>query len=1150
MSYPRPLRVVRLGEYLLELTDVSFNNITNFNGIPAQLAILYCPRASHSASGPPRNMSHNQLHEVAIGPTNWAATMDFSANPTLSKFSCMSPLSTFSFSALYITCYRRRDLECCFRRLEGSPVDPLSVDNDCLLALQRGRVYGTSDATHCDYTLETLRNDIGPPVRRSFRVCLLPGTYSEKTWHIILAVESFLGIVFTCTLIVYHQCAKSHEAKRSNKPVVRRSVTVIDATMSEGDAALIEPLRPYLVDPLHFRIDASRVLGRGAHGVVVRGQYRRRAVAVKRVRRDIVSPEALAAFVQEVELMAILRSPYIVEFVGVHWHQTAQSLACLVEYMAQGDLRASLANHEHKPAAWTLGVATDVAQALVYLHTNGVVHRDLKSRNVLLDAGGRAKVGDMGVAKRVVVAESMTNAVGTYRWTAPEVLRGTSYDTKADIYSFAMILTELDSHRAPYEDARNDRGQVLGNFSLLYKVMEGTITPTFTPQCPAWLRDLATACASFDPARRPTAPEPQIVYPSVPTIVNASFELLHQLPPNLSQQFEPQWHTRFTSLRDLLVGACGTHALMEILLCRTLEQLPNRRNYEWPPTLASLSLIDTPFGQPGHKLPPSLLELYDSNVLRAITHERHDLVAASAVVGLGYPPGLTGRQRCKACTSSPVEGLKHLARTLSGNAMQSFTAKHRDVSSNLIEVFEGIPSLQFLNMSNNRLRNIEIGDQSWATIMYEDSRQLDFSENPYLERIRCTDVKRNFKMLYHRSTNELRHQLSTLRFWLHTNPPGQNRRHRPRNLFIGFCVRYFTLFQLPASNIVANQFWLGYFIANGVLAVISSVVLAMRLTRSFCFSIATARRSTRAGILLEQPPMLLSDDEVRVLLPLEPYRLDDPAVPSNRHLGRGGHADVVLGSYRGRPVAIKQIRRDLVSAKMVHEFVNEIRLMARLQCPFLVDFVGVQWSDFLHLQCVVEFMANGDLRSYLEQHSAGVFTWSDKRRVAIAVARALDYLHTHGVVHRDLKSRNILLDHELRAKVADFGIARQVTEESMTNAVGTYRWTAPEVLEGKHYNEKADIYSFAMVLLELDSHKVPFADAVNSRGQTLGSFTLLYKPRFSSECPDWLRCLTLVCGASDPAARPSAAEILHLLVKTEDADSVTSCDSSSESCYN
>ncbi|EEY53027.1 protein kinase [Phytophthora infestans T30-4] len=118
-------------------------------------------------------------------------------------------------------------------------------------------------------------------------------------------------------------------------------------------------------------------------------------------------------------------------------------------------------------------------------------------------------------------------------------------------------------------------------------------------------------------------------------------------------------------------------------------------------------------------------------------------------------------------------------------------------------------------------------------------------------------------------------------------------------------------------------------------------------------------------------------------------------------------------------------------------------------------------------------MYGGDLRglltSYHNRHHPVGFD-CDKVKIALHVAHALTYLHSLSpvVIHRDLKSRNILLTADLDAKLTDFGISRERVDQTMTAGVGTSLWMAPEVLMGERYDDKADIFSFGVVLSELD----------------------------------------------------------------------------------
>ena len=139
---------------------------------------------------------------------------------------------------------------------------------------------------------------------------------------------------------------------------------------------------------------------------------------------------------------------------------------------------------------------------------------------------------------------------------------------------------------------------------------------------------------------------------------------------------------------------------------------------------------------------------------------------------------------------------------------------------------------------------------------------------------------------------------------------------------------------------------------------------------------------------------------------------------------------------------------------------NEIRLCARLEHPKIVKFVGISWSTLQDLAVLSEFMSNGDVTGLirkerkkpegsrlLQWYSDGVFP-ATKTSIAADTADALVYLHSFQptVIHRDLKSKNVLLSETWEAKLSDFGISRVTSlEESMTSNIGTIAWIAPEV---------------------------------------------------------------------------------------------------------
>ncbi|POM78212.1 TKL protein kinase [Phytophthora palmivora] len=177
-------------------------------------------------------------------------------------------------------------------------------------------------------------------------------------------------------------------------------------------------------------------------------------------------------------------------------------------------------------------------------------------------------------------------------------------------------------------------------------------------------------------------------------------------------------------------------------------------------------------------------------------------------------------------------------------------------------------------------------------------------------------------------------------------------------------------------------------------------------------------------------------------------------------------------------------------------------MTASMDHPHIVTFIGVAWDSLSDLCVVLEFMDGGDLRTLLNKYEATkhpVGFDKQKTTIALHVCHALTYLHSlmPPVIHRDLKSRNILLNHDFEAKLTDFGISRERLDQTMTAGVGTSLWMAPEVMLGEKYDVKADMFSFGVVLSELDVHTLPYAQAkqrsLDTSGRKMADATLLQK---------------------------------------------------------
>lgn len=283
------------------------------------------------------------------------------------------------------------------------------------------------------------------------------------------------------------------------------------------------------------------------------------------------------------------------------------------------------------------------------------------------------------------------------------------------------------------------------------------------------------------------------------------------------------------------------------------------------------------------------------------------------------------------------------------------------------------------------------------------------------------------------------------------------------------------------------------------------------------------------------------------------WELDFSEIEITRRIGEGSFGEVFLGSFRGTKVAVKRLRAfddnpggeqrrsgsDYEPAMLgvfQNFFEREIEILATIRHPNVVNFVGACHTP-PDVCLVTEYCARGSLDNLL--HKSGLHLDIVKKvEFALDIARGMCCLHAQKppVVHRDLKTANLLVSARFEVKVADFGLSRIKDHAQLTNSraglEGTIEYCAPEVLRGEPFTEKCDVWSFGVVLWELIHRQRPYADAdvpIFLLMMSLGNGTLRLPPPKEELCTPGLCRLMERCMSNNPAERPAYREVLHFL---------------------
>ncbi|EHA8588586.1 putative Serine/threonine-protein kinase HT1 [Cocos nucifera] len=284
----------------------------------------------------------------------------------------------------------------------------------------------------------------------------------------------------------------------------------------------------------------------------------------------------------------------------------------------------------------------------------------------------------------------------------------------------------------------------------------------------------------------------------------------------------------------------------------------------------------------------------------------------------------------------------------------------------------------------------------------------------------------------------------------------------------------------------------------------------------------------------------------------EDWEIDPSKLVIKGAIARGTFAAVHRGVYDGQDVAVKLLdwgeegnRTEAETAQLRAAFSQEVSVWHKLDHPNVTKFIGATMggrdlsiqTENGHLGIpsnvccvVVEYLPGGALKTFLIKNRRRKLAFKVVIQMALDLARGLSYLHSKKIVHRDVKTENMLLDKSRTVKIADFGVARVEAQNphDMTGETGTLGYMAPEVLNGSPYNRKCDVYSFGICLWEIYCCDMPYPDLSFSE-VTSAVVRQNLRPEIPRCCPSSLANIMKRCWDANPDRRPEMDGVVAML---------------------
>ncbi|XP_038699581.1 wall-associated receptor kinase 3-like [Tripterygium wilfordii] len=921
----------------------------------------------------------------------------------------------------------------------------------------------------------------------------------------------------------------------------------------------------------------SRILGRGGQGIVYKGILPdERVVAIKKSSR-IGDERQVEEFINEVIVVSQINHQNVVKLLGCCLETQVPLL--VYEFVTNGTLFHHIHNVEDNnnspllPWETRFKIASETAGALSYLHSAAsipIIHRDIKSANILLEDDYTAKVADFGASRLVPndQTELVTLMQGTLGYVDPEYLQTSQFSDKSDVYSFGVVLVELLTGKKAFsfrnpEDLRNLAIYFVSAIKedRLLEVLDHRVVNASNVEQVKEVAMLARRCVRVKGEERPSMKE--VAYKLEGLRVKGD----HDHRPWVACDLYPEETERFIKPANGGdhgdAGSASTSRTTGYSVMSSMEIKAGKYNQTVMMKLSMLGLtilaaaavvcqescgnvsIPYPFGltqdcylddrflitcNTTTSDPPQAF-LSTSNIpipkTSSLSSDATQLVS-SVVPGVGNVqrggshtiPITWGQKYTTACVSLCDSITDVVNGSCSGDGCcQTIIPKNAKSYEIYLDNYFGDDDVSvfgfknrsygfvvgdgFYTFSSSHLYNLTItsfpmfldwsnGDQTCNEAKKNQSSYAckqnsncsnsqngpgylchcleGFNGNPSLQN-GCMDINECGTGSHHCNSS------------CHNYPGGYNCSCPPGYIGDGWN---------NGTSCMVNRNSKRFLVIVVVLGISTSLLVLLLLVS--WLHIGLRRRNLNelrdqfferngGNMLRRELSRLQLSKETTQIFTEEDLKKATGNYHESRILGRGRQGIVYKGMLPDQRVAAVKESSRIGDERKVEEFINEVIVFSQINHRNVVKLLGCCLETQVPL-LVYEFVTNGTLFHHIHNvegnNNASQIPRETRFKIASETAGALSYLHSAAsipIIHRDVKSANILLDHDYIAKVANFGASRLIPRdqtELVTLVKGTLGYMDPEYMHTSQLTEKSDVYSFGVVLIELLTGKKAF----------------------------------------------------------------------------